>query len=277
MGYRYAHEDNVLCTSWLTKEYLLSINYKGPLYLLGHSAIREELKNSGISFYTDELLMNEKGHFEKNEISTGDLCNKEKPVDQPITYDKGLVALDTLQPNILRDDITGVVLAFDSEITYEKMFKAINYICREKNEHYIITNQDMTFPSRHNDKNGKALVYPGTGSCLSSITECVDSVNPKKIPTIIGKPGNVLIRILNGIRKKSNLEEINVNECLMIGDRLDTDILWANNNKFAYTLHLTETGVNNLNDLERLTKINQELTPSFYTTSIQSFLNLLKD
>lgn len=102
-----------------------------------------------------------------------------------------------------------VVVGWDITFTYEKMKKASLAI--QKGAIYIGTNPDMTYPSHEG-------ILPGCGAILASIT-AASGVEP----IIIGKPKTLIMEM--AAKKISAKKE----KSLMIGDRIDTDILAGRN------------------------------------------------
>lgn len=103
------------------------------------------------------------------------------------------------------DEADYVVVGWDRQLTWECMATATLLIRR--GAHFVGTNPDRTFPSE------KGLV-PGAGAQLAMLRASTDVE-----PSVMGKPEPVLYR--------QALERLDAQaaESLMIGDRLDTDIL----------------------------------------------------
>lgn len=114
-----------------------------------------------------------------------------------------------------------VVVGYDKDFTYEKMEKAS--ISIRAGAVFVGTNIDNTIPY------GNTFV-PHTGSILASIIAATD-----KVPICIGKPSEFM---LYSAIKKLDCQK---NDCVVIGDRLDTDILFAVNNGIPGFLVLTGT------------------------------------
>ena len=89
--------------------------------------------------------------------------------------------------------------------------------------HLIGTNEDQTYPAK------PGIVVAGTGSLLASI-ECVSPIEMK----VCGKPQKLLLDL---IRKKH--EGLDVNKCLMVGDRIGTDIVFGINSGMDTALVMT--------------------------------------
>lgn len=75
----------------------------------------------------------------------------------------------------------------------------------------------------------------------------------------MGKPGKFFFECIKQIHP-----DIDPNRCLMIGDRLDTDIKFASNNAFRYSLFV-ESGACSLDDVRQsIEQGKDELVPSHY-------------
>jgi HAD superfamily hydrolase (TIGR01457 family) len=101
-----------------------------------------------------------------------------------------------------------VVVGLDRTLTYEKLAGALKEL--NNGAELIASNQDVTFPT----ENG---MRPGAGSILAA----VEAASGKKA-VVLGKPNTYACDLIirdHGIGKE---------EMLMVGDRLDTDIMFAN-------------------------------------------------
>jgi len=121
-----------------------------------------------------------------------------------------------------------VVVGLDFKISYEKIYIAANLI--RNGVLFVGTNPDKTFP--HSD--GFA---PGGGSIISPVEAASG-----KAPVMIGKPEKYLYQL--AMMRSGSVPE----ETLMIGDRLDTDILGAQ--QMGIRTALVLTGIASLQDAE---------------------------
>lgn len=126
------------------------------------------------------------------------------------------------------EDPKAVVVGLDTIFDYQKLAKATALI--SKGIPFIGTNPDVALPT-------PSGLAPGTGSLLASIT-AASGIRP----TIIGKPENLIYGAAQTMLGLSN-EEI-----LAVGDRLETDILGAQNAGFQTALMLS--GVSSLHDAQ---------------------------
>ncbi len=98
-----------------------------------------------------------------------------------------------------------VVVGMDRKVTYEKISKASRFI--REGSVFIGTNPDKTFPT-------SSGLAPGAGAIVAAVEAAAGLP-----PLIMGKPQITLFEMA--------LERINkpANQVLVVGDRLDTDIL----------------------------------------------------
>ncbi|GIV66228.1 MAG: HAD-IIA family hydrolase [Chloroflexota bacterium] len=132
----------------------------------------------------------------------------------------GLIeALEQAGFHYSEDGVVAVVAGLDRQFTYEKLRKASFLI--QKGIPFIGTNPDKTFPSPEG-------LTPGAGSILAAIEAA--SGTP---PQIMGKPYPHLFRLaLQQMKTQPH-------ETLVIGDRLDTDIIGGVNAGCKTALVLT--------------------------------------
>jgi len=109
--------------------------------------------------------------------------------------------------NNSEDKPLAVVVALDRSINYEKLCKATLLI--RSGVPFIGTNPDRTFPTPEGQ-------VPGAGSILATIQAATDVV-----PLVIGKPNPAMYQFA--------LERLGtkIEETLVVGDRLETDIAGA--------------------------------------------------
>ncbi|KYC45668.1 MAG: UMP phosphatase [Candidatus Methanofastidiosum methylothiophilum] len=122
-----------------------------------------------------------------------------------------------------------VIVGWDITFTYEKMKKASLAI--QNGAIYIGTNPDLTYPSHEG-------ILPGCGAILASIT-AASGVEP----IIIGKPKSLIMEMAS--KRISAKKE----KSLMIGDRIDTDILAGRN--FGIQTALVLSGVVDRSELSK--------------------------
>ena len=113
-----------------------------------------------------------------------------------------------------------VVSAMDRYFTYEKLSKAHEAIAR--GAVYWVTNTDATYPVEDG-------FLPGSGSIVAAIAAAAGRPPDR----IFGKPSTDMADLaldVLGLQRE---------ECLIVGDRMETDILFARNAGIASALVLT--------------------------------------
>lgn len=128
---------------------------------------------------------------------------------------------------ITEDDVAFVVAGQDTRLTYEKL--RIATLAIRSGAIFIGSNPDRSFPAEDG-------ITPGTGAILAALEAASDVT-----PTVIGKPQQVMFDLA--------LEQLGTRpeETAMIGDRLETDILGANEAGLLTLLVLT--GITSRQDL----------------------------
>jgi len=154
----------------------------------------------------------------------------------------------SIQPN----PRIGVVLqGFDMFINLKKYSKAYTYLSQNPSCKLVLTNADR-------DVFTETAICPGEGALAAVLTSI-------KNPIIVGKPERNMLDIL--IAKK-NLDRSRI---IMIGDRLETDMLFAKNGGIQSLLVLTGSST-----LKDAAKLPPKAQPDFVLDSLGSFAKLAK-
>ncbi|MDR3186401.1 MAG: HAD-IIA family hydrolase [Christensenellaceae bacterium] len=114
-----------------------------------------------------------------------------------------------------------VLLAFDTTITYEKIWHA--NILLSKGCEFITTHGDLVCPSEFGN-------MPDVGSLTALFT----SSSGRKPDVICGKPYSIMAELIN-----QRIKNVSLDRVLMIGDRLYTDILFGIKNGYRSVVVLT--------------------------------------
>ncbi|KAJ7392631.1 hypothetical protein OS493_010282 [Desmophyllum pertusum] len=133
----------------------------------------------------------------------------------------------------LDPEVGAVVCGFDEHFSFHKLIKAASYLAKESCL-FIATNCDDRFPFSSND-----IVVPGTGCLVISVETAA-----RRKAEVMGKPERVIFDCMN------SRHTIDPSKTCMIGDRLDTDILFGNNCGLKSVLVLT--GISSLADVKNL-------------------------
>jgi 4-nitrophenyl phosphatase/phosphoglycolate phosphatase len=145
-------------------------------------------------------------------------------------------------------DVGAVVVGFDRTINYYK----IQYAQLAINEHgaeFIATNLDAV--THLTD----AQEWAGNGSMVGAIKGCTGQE-----PTVVGKPSPLMIDYLE---KKYGMDRSRI---CMVGDRLDTDVLFGTDNGLRSLLVLS-----GVTSEEKLLSPENIITPDYYADTINDF------
>lgn len=147
-------------------------------------------------------------------------------------------------------DVGAVVVGFDRHINYFKIQNAQLCINENPGCEFIATNLDQV--THLTD----AQEWAGNGSMVGAIKGCTGQE-----PTLVGKPSPLMIDYIVG---KYGIQR---SEICMVGDRLDTDILFGNNNGLSSVLTLSGVTTE-----ERLHSPENKIKPDYYVDTIADLL-----
>jgi len=147
-------------------------------------------------------------------------------------------------------DVGAVIVGFDREINYHKIQYA--QLCINENEgcEFIATNLDAV--THLTD----AQEWAGNGAMVGAIKGCTG-----REPTLVGKPSPLMI---DYIVSKYGCERERI---CMVGDRLDTDILFGQNNGLLSCLTLSGVTTE-----PKLLSEENTIKPDYYVDSIADFM-----
>ena len=150
--------------------------------------------------------------------------------------------------------ISTVVVGLDRKINYIKMSRAAAYI-RDFGCSFIATNLDAAFP------NAGGIISGGSGCIVSAIS----TICGKQPEVVIGKPSRSFIDLV-----LDSHPGIKLSEMLMVGDRLDTDI------HFAQRCHIPSLCVlTGFATEDSIFKVEDALAPTWYTASVSDIKSVL--
>ncbi|XP_061368537.1 phosphoglycolate phosphatase 1A, chloroplastic-like isoform X2 [Gastrolobium bilobum] len=160
-----------------------------------------------------------------------------------------------LKPGYLMEhdkNVGAVVVGFDRYFNYYKV--QYGTLCIRENPGclFIATNRDAV--THLTD----AQEWAGGGSMVSAI-----SGSTQREPLVVGKPSTFMMDYL------ANKFGISKSQICMVGDRLDTDILFGQNGGCKTLLVLS-----GVTTLAMLQSPNNAIQPDFYTNKISDFLSL---
>lgn len=160
----------------------------------------------------------------------------------------------------LDPEVRAVVVGFDKHFSYMKLNRALQYLLLNDCL-FVGTNRDSRLPL----EGGKAV--PGTGCLL----QAVETAAQRRAQTV-GKPSRFMFDCLAA---RFGVEP---GRCLMVGDRLDTDILLGSN--CGLKTLLTLTGVSTLSEAQAHrdsgSAERQGMVPDYYVESIADLLPALQ-
>ncbi|KAH6877369.1 p-nitrophenyl phosphatase [Coprinopsis sp. MPI-PUGE-AT-0042] len=220
------------------------------VYVVGMGGLEEELRNEGI-----------------------EILGGTDPADN--TLESFSLAEFTKDPNV-----GAVVCGLDTKVNYTKLSKAFQYLQDDQNCLFIATNEDSTYPSSHG-------LLPGAGAVTAPLrtasgrepvctgkpaSTMLDSIKAKCVlnkfcSTILPYPYSYLAAILVLTTHSSFLigrVNFDPKRTIMVGDRLNTDILFGKNGGLATLLVLT--GITKLDDITGPTA--SPIVPDFVTDAL---------
>ena len=119
-----------------------------------------------------------------------------------------------------------VCVGLDRSFNYEKLSRAFKAVTG--GAVFIATNRDVTLPL-------EGGLEPGAGAIVSSIEACTG-----REPILIGKPSTLILEETIGIPK---------GECIVVGDRFETDLALAR--RIGARMAMVLTGATSLDDVEK--------------------------
>src|SRR5690625_4261339 len=161
-----------------------------------------KLSNLGIYAFVEEIVTsaNVTAIYLKNEEAYGNIYPIGEAQLEKELKNAG-VPLTDKQPDT-------VVVSFDTALDYEKLM--IAYHALRKGAHFLATNPDTVCPTPEG-----GLIDAG------AIIAALEASTDRKIEGVIGKPSSLLAKM---ILKDLELE---ADQCVVVGDRLNTDIKLA--------------------------------------------------
>jgi HAD superfamily hydrolase (TIGR01457 family) len=149
-------------------------------------------------------------------------------------------------------EIEYVVVAFDRTFNYRKL--NIAYQAIKMGAHFVATNPDQTCP-----------VEGGEVPDCAGMIAAIEAVTGKKVEVIVGKPSVIMIQ------KALEVMGLKPEDCILIGDRLETDIKMGRESGMATGIVLT--GVTDEKTLQE--SKSSPIQPDFVFQSIADVVNLI--
>ncbi|SDJ51049.1 Haloacid Dehalogenase Superfamily Class (subfamily) IIA [Halovenus aranensis] len=148
------------------------------------------------------------------------------------------------------EDADVLLASWTAEFGYTDLQAALD--ATEKQIPFYGTDPDRTFP----DENGRDV--PGSGAIIGSVARTIG----REPDEVLGKPSTVALEYALG-RLDTNPES-----CLVVGDRLDTDLLLGD--RAGMTTVLVETGIADSADID-----DSPVTPDFVVDSLGDIESVL--
>jgi arabinose operon protein AraL len=145
-------------------------------------------------------------------------------------------------------EIDYVIVAFDRTFDYRKL--NVSFQAIKLGAHFVATNPDRTCP-----------VEGGEIPDCAGMIAAIEAVTQKKVEVIVGKPSPLIIQTALEVM------QLHPKDCILIGDRLETDIQMGKNSGTATGLVLT--GVTDEKALKE-----SSIQPDFVFQSIADVENL---
>jgi HAD superfamily hydrolase (TIGR01450 family) len=153
----------------------------------------------------------------------------------------------------LDPDVGCVVVGLDYDFSFVKASKAAAYL-QNKNCLFIATNSDSNLPT----SSGRLM------PCCGSILAMIQTASHRRPDAVCGKPNQPMYDVIQARLK------LNRHRTLFIGDRLNTDILFAGRAGFQSLFVLS--GVHRLEDVRckenSLSDDDQRSVPNYYISSM---------
>ncbi|KAF7142326.1 hypothetical protein RHSIM_Rhsim05G0164500 [Rhododendron simsii] len=239
----------------------------GPqVYVIGEDGILKELELAGFQYLGGPVCRNPDIYYpagtnlESQESQAPKLRMKEDLRDSGPRLKNGQLEDDggkkiELKPGFLMEhdhNVGAVVVGFDRYFNYYKV--QYGTLCIRENPGclFIATNRDAV--THLTD----AQEWAGGGSMVGALVG-----STQREPLVVGKPSTFMMEYL------ANKFGIQKSQICMVGDRLDTDILFGQNGGCKTLLVLS--GVTSLSMLQNP---NNSIQPDFYTNKISDFLSL---
>ncbi|KAL7644442.1 UNVERIFIED_CONTAM: hypothetical protein RMT77_005274 [Armadillidium vulgare] len=153
-------------------------------------------------------------------------------------------------------EVGAVVVGLDGGFNYGKIFKASCYL----------TNPDCIFlacnveKKHHIDNTNYYLPIDGV------LVHAIESATGRKA-TVIGKPSRFIFDFL------SSKFDLKPEKCLMVGDTIQTDIVFGNDCGMKTLLVLT--GFSSLEDVEKVRNENEKMIPHYFIESLGDIYDLI--
>ena len=168
--------------------------------------------------------------------------------------------LADLEAYPLDRDVRCVVVGLDYDFSFVKAAKAVMYLQR-KSCLFVATNSDSNIPT------STGRLMPCAGSILAMV-----QTGSQRLPDVVcGKPNQAMYDVI------ASKQKIDRRRTLFVGDRLNTDILFAGRAGFQSLLVLS--GVSTMDDVHckeaSMSDEDQRSIPNYFSASLGELARLL--
>lgn len=246
--------DQIFCASKVTAYQMQKLGYKKCL-VLGSSGLEKELNGYDIQTvsYSSEIRQ----YLREN-------SNENKQLQAEV-HDENLQ---------LEEGVDSIVTGLFPDLNYQHLAIAASYLKKYassgKHLDLIATNPDTNLPA--NDEQ----IYLPDAALNIAILENLQSLfnNELKKTKIFGKPYNYAFDLIKNLPNDKLKFPVLPEETLMIGDRVDTDMIFGRNfgsrmNLLVLSGHSKEDAINQL--------VNSENHEEFYIDSVQELFEFLQE
>ncbi|XP_077416782.1 pyridoxal phosphate phosphatase [Vanacampus margaritifer] len=229
---KYVHKFYRLGFTAVALEHIFSSSYCSALYLRDVAKLCGQVFVVGCDGLRDELR------------EAGIPCVEEADEPDATIYDCALAA-----------DVKAVLVGHDDKLTFLKLAKASCYL-KDPNCLFLATDNDPWHPL------SSGRILPGSGSLMAAL-----EVASGRKATVIGKPSRYMFECIS-----SQFPGMDPAQCLMVGDRLETDMLFGSN--CGLDTMLTLTGVSQMEEAHQYgnNEVHQNLVPDYVVDTIADFL-----
>lgn len=271
-----AKVDMMISASYTTAQYLKSQGLRKPFVITSDVGLLQELKNAGVDdFFATVPVTEKEGILEKVANSP------EQDFFNSASMDGGQGIADVIQQHT---DVDCIVVGWDMSLTARKIATAVNFIkfqedMRQGDSDYkempiISCSSDAGGVFRRADikdpKTGEIRALKvravGNGAMAEAISRCFD---PPRSYLDMGKPSDCLIKALESPAGY----HVNMSKALMVGDTLQTDIVFGNRGGMKTLLVLSGvTTENELKEAEGLSDASR--IPDFFMSKLGAWYEL---
>jgi 4-nitrophenyl phosphatase len=202
-------------------------------------AYADRLRRAGFDVHSDEIVT--AGTVTTDYLADNHADDALYVVGEPALVEQLTDAGLTVVADETRADT--VVVSIDRSFDYDRLCAALR-ACDDEDVTLVGTDPDMVIPTAEGD-------VPGSGAIINAVAGVVG----RDTDVVLGKPSEPARRI---VRDRLGLPP---RDCLVVGDRLDTDIAFGE--RAGMTSVLVRTGVTDDRDLER-----SDVTPDYVLDSL---------